>query len=285
MNTTFRLTVPFRFIQNLRLAHALLELDYRVFVSAEEAPKFVQLRKVFGVRPEIGGEKHPVLEPIEIRHKGLPSVRFGSIERPLIFPQGVFDRCRGLWRPERQYRYGFAGLMSDDRRDVLTRWMGKWFPGASPVIPPAAEPRDGILRRIARRITGATAGERRDFLPEAETVVWQSFRGRNFPGKAWDDHYFRLLGDLEFALCPNGNSVWTYRFFEAVMCGAIPIVEEGCPVYEGFRYLRMDEPETSRRWEEAIAVHNFELCRERLTVDADALRLEVENMLRGVGSR
>jgi hypothetical protein len=38
--------------------------------------------------------------------------------------------------------------------------------------------------------------------------------------------YFEVLRTSQFALCPAGDAPWSMRFFEAVMCGAIPIVSD-----------------------------------------------------------
>ena len=48
---------------------------------------------------------------------------------------------------------------------------------------------------------------------------------------------FRLLRS-KFVLWPNRDYIWSYRFFETVMSGAIPIVEED-GAYERFDYFRM----------------------------------------------
>jgi hypothetical protein len=42
----------------------------------------------------------------------------------------------------------------------------------------------------------------------------------------FNPHYFQILRRSEFALCPAGDAPWSNRFFEAVMCRAIPIVTD-----------------------------------------------------------
>ena len=37
--------------------------------------------------------------------------------------------------------------------------------------------------------------------------------------------YWDMMQRAKYVLCPDGDFVWTYRFFEAVACGAIPIIE------------------------------------------------------------
>lgn len=112
----------------------------------------------------------------------------------------------------------------------------------------------------------------------ADVVLKPSDRGRTFPGKAWDDDYFQLLCRSRFALCPNGDHVWTYRFFEAAMCGAIPVVETRCALYEGFAVHELGDAEFD--WSEAAAEHNFALCAERLTVPLATLAAEIDRLER-----
>jgi hypothetical protein len=40
------------------------------------------------------------------------------------------------------------------------------------------------------------------------------------------EHYFALLRNSKFTLCPAGDLPWSMRFFEAIMCRSIPIVSD-----------------------------------------------------------
>lgn len=52
-----------------------------------------------------------------------------------------------------------------------------------------------------------------------------SSRGRNPLLKySTDIAYYKMLGNTKFGLSPTGDCQWSYRFFEAIMCGAIPIL-------------------------------------------------------------
>jgi hypothetical protein len=91
-------------------------------------------------------------------------------------------------------------------------------------------------------------------------------RGRTFPIKSWDDPYFDILAASEFVLCPNGDDVWTYRFFESCLCGAIPVVEQTCALYEGFHLYTMNDQPTNMVWTEELAAENQRKAEELLTV-------------------
>src|SRR3546814_18431904 len=80
----------------------------------------------------------------------------------------------------------------------------------------------------------------------------------------------------KFVLCPSGdlksNGVaWTYRFFEGAICGAIPVIEDFCPAYEGYRVRSTKEPLGPIAWSRADADHNFEPARGWLVPGPDAL--------------
>ena len=42
----------------------------------------------------------------------------------------------------------------------------------------------------------------------------------------YDISYYKDLCKSKFTLCPIGNCPWSYRFFEAIMCFSIPIMEK-----------------------------------------------------------
>lgn len=80
------------------------------------------------------------------------------------------------------------------------------------------------------------------------SVEW-STRGRDDATKFFDAAYFDMMARAKFVLCPNGDFVWTYRFFEACIFGAIPIVEDTCDAYNGYHYyMSGDEYEYRRDW-------------------------------------
>jgi len=112
-----------------------------------------------------------------------------------------------------------------------------------------------------------------------EVTFWSSNRGRVFPGKSWDEEYYAFLAQSQFVLCPSGDFVWTYRFFEAALCGAIPIIERACPAYTGFRFRTMDDPLDTLVWSLEEAEYNFQQCRDRLTLPTHELSAELAALL------
>lgn len=80
-------------------------------------------------------------------------------------------------------------------------------------------------------------------------------------------------------LCPSGDYVWSYRFFESILCGAIPVIEEYCEAYNGFRFQYMSEKASNLKWSKEDAEYNFNLCVERLTIPQRDLDNEILKQL------
>jgi hypothetical protein len=272
--------LPFNLIQVLRLAHALVEAGCNLHVNPEDAAKLTQLQKVFGLRFEAGTEGVPRLSGLSIDHLK-PEARIGSIARPLIFPIAAFDYCRARWPKQRPVRVTFPGLPTTNRKEAIDRWLE--LSGLKLRVPDPDKKRS-IAQRLARKVARRLGLPRREYIHSHGVRFVLSDEGRVFPHKAWNVAYYSWLLESEFVLCPDGDFggkgiAWTYRFFESVLCGAIPVVENTSEAYEGFKFRRMSEPLSELKWSRDIAEHNFRLAMERLTVPPDELRTEVARLL------
>lgn len=79
--------------------------------------------------------------------------------------------------------------------------------------------------------------------------IISSKRGRQDKVKEIDHKYFETLHRSKFIACPNGDFVWSYRFFEAIICKAIPIIENESPLYDGYKFYRLgDKLEYRQDW-------------------------------------
>lgn len=59
------------------------------------------------------------------------------------------------------------------------------------------------------------------------SIIIASDRGRDNSKKFnLDEKYYQTLCQSKFCLSPTGDCNWSYRFFEAIMCYCIPIVED-----------------------------------------------------------
>ncbi len=276
-NQALAVNLPLQYLQAIRLTHALMESDYIVHILEEHQDKFSRLKEIFNLEYKLGVEEVPILNAVKFNHTN-PSSQIGSLERTLIFPKAGFDYCRNLWLDKRNIKICFAGLVTEKRKNTLEKWFKNNFPSSLFKLPTKESfiirLGNKLLRQLNLPVLPST------YKTELNGVVfWSSNRGRVFPLKAWDEEYFRLLADSQFVLCPSGNYVWTYRFFESIMCGAIPIIEKHCPAYKGFRYFTMDDSISNLKWSEEDVIYNYQLCFERLTVSLEELNWEIEKIL------
>ena len=110
-------------------------------------------------------------------------------------------------------------------------------------------------------------------------IVGISKLGRIYPIKIWDDDYFNQMANSKFVLCPNGDYIWTYRFFEAVICGAIPIVESTASIYQGFNFFNMNDPFEHYKYDPDLALQNYLYAKQLLTIPKKELNNEIKRIL------
>lgn len=95
----------------------------------------------------------------------------------------------------------------------------------------------GVPKTKGMLFMGLITDKRMDWLKQfPNATIINSLRGRCDSTKVYDKIYFDKMAQAKFALCPNGDFTWTYRFFEAILCGAIPIIQHYCELYEGFHF-------------------------------------------------
>jgi hypothetical protein len=196
-----------------------MEAGLKLSIEENQKPTFEYLSKRFPTNYVVGDD-HPELLNISLSHS-TPLVKIGDYGQPLLFPDSVIAACKSFWPNARDTEYLFIGLITPEREKVLS----------------------DCQRRLEK------------INPSSRVLVKNSSRGREFPEKAWDEDYYREMAKTKFVLCPNGDFVWTYRFFEAILCGAVPIVQSDCSLYEGFQYYTMESAEF--RWTEQIASSNY----------------------------
>jgi hypothetical protein len=261
----------FALIQQIRLVHAVAESGFEIAIAADQLDKFSILRERFGLHLAAARPDDPSLTPfVTIDHR-TPSTAIGAVVRPLIFPRAIVEHCRTLWPAARAHRYSFAGLLTDSRRALLEGWMAGRADGGSGLT--AQTTFGDFVRRQLIRWRGADRQRR-----IGDVTVWSSERGRRFPTKAWDEEYFRMLAASEHVLCPSGDYQWSYRFFEACLCGAVPIVEQASSLYDGFRYRLMTDARDAAPWSAADAEHNYRWCAARIVVPVDELDRELARL-------
>jgi len=86
----------------------------------------------------------------------------------------------------------------------------------------------------------------------------------------FDFYYYSVMKQSKFALCPAGDAPWSIRFFEALMCKAIPVVKNHSETWRlleerdaGYIYYLADD---LRGYSHSAARHNYELFIKHHTV-------------------
>ena len=256
-------------IQELRAIQAISESGVTIIIPAKQKNKFTLLKEKFQMQFQISENKDGIKlsEILAINHE-LPETGIVSIKKPLIFSSTITDYCKTLWKEDRQYTYTFAGLITKSRHDLISDWVSNNITKEKFSLPVT----DSFFNKKRSKIFNFFNIDSTVSKTIGNLIIWSSNRGRKFPIKAWDDEYFKVLGDSQFVLCPSGLCIWSYRFFESILCGAIPIVESNCDAYEGFRFKYMTDDASTFVWSKEDAEYNYRLCLERITVAPELLK-------------
>ena len=123
---------------------------------------------------------------ISYNHPGARNVIDGC-SVGIIFPRSLVAYCScGVWNYDKNVSYFFSGF------------------------PNHGQSRDWVM----------------SYANESDAQVSYSPTGRSIRKNTglYDYPYYDKMMSSRFALAPDGDFAWTYRFLEAIMCGAIPIV-------------------------------------------------------------
>lgn len=101
---------------------------------------------------------------------------------------------------------------------------------------------EGVEKDIEKLFIGLVTEKRKKFLKNFEdAAIFNSRKGRNTVTKRYDESYFKNMARTKFTICPNGDFVWTYRFFEAILFKSIPIIEQEYKHYQGYSYYKVGD--------------------------------------------
>lgn len=135
----------------------------------------------------------------------------------------------------------------------------------------------GAPKKRRAYFRGRLTPQRRAVMEPLGADIEASEFGRDRTKKdAWDPVYFERLASAEFGLCPHHPewggpwaTLWTYRFIDCVLVGAIPVVFRVTPLCEpfvgGFHYVWDNQLADASYLTEA-AVHNHRLAAERFAL-------------------
>lgn len=243
--------LPLNLIQNIRFAQAVAEADENIAIPREWKHVFKYLKKFFPVSVKFYGKKEKIspIKMLSYSHER-PEVRIGELSCPIVFPDAIVSYCKNKWNNTNR-NFVFSGEMYEKRKQCLQRWLDDCT--------------DSNLKISSEN----------PVVCNDHICIVSSLKGKEFPIKAWDDEYYKTLLNNQFVLCPDGDFVWTYRFFEAIMCGAMPVIENKCDLYVDFKYYDMQTPIKEITYSKKIAEHNFNLFKERYMFDKAKLKNEL----------
>lgn len=144
---------------------------------------------------------------VEIQHREARNVVDGC-PVGIIFPRSLIAYCScGVWNTNKQISYYFSGIMNTERK-------GSWL---------------------------------MSYRNDTDAKIYFSANGRSVRKNTgvYDYPYYDKLMSSRFALAPDGDFPWTYRFLEGIMCGAIPVVSKRLQPEEqelGYEYCEALEP-------------------------------------------
>jgi len=227
-------------IQNIRFALALMEKDILLVLDRGHKDKFDYLSSFFKIKIRYKNKKKIIKKAnkfIFFDHKK-PEIGFYDVSLPLVFPEKMIYLCSQF--EKKDIKFSFNGLITKKRETVINDWLKKSISKSSKL---------NVDKNFSNK----------------ETRILNSTNGRKFPIKCWDADYFKIIQGSKFVLCPNGDYVWTYRFFEAIACGAIPIVEEAAPCYKDFFFYTFKTPYNKILYLEEKVEKNLFILKENFT--------------------
>jgi len=213
-------------LQEVRVLHALCDNGVTLHCDFENYQKLQPLKDFFDCNINLG------FNPTGESFNNLvtivhhePITKVGGLTRNLIFPKSLIEFCQTENNDKLDEIY-FRGLITDKRAKSINK-----------------------LKSITNK----------------KLVIDSSNKGREFPLKTFDKDYFNEMQKYKFVFCPDGDFIWSYRFFESVMCGAIPIVENETKLFEGFYYYNLQSDLDTITWNEEWVIKNLELLNENFT--------------------
>lgn len=255
----------FFFLQEIRVLQALQEINPNINIKPSDEIKVSYLKKFLGFTFNSGFSEGIYFSTlVNINHKK-PCISISSIKKPLIFPKTIPIFLKNEWPENRIYKYSFSGLITEKRKKCIEAWLSFVY---KIKVDLKYENKFWVLLKLVFLNFKIPLNFNRFY---KELYVSSSSRGRRFPIKSWDADYYSILLNSKFVLCPSGDFIWTYRFFESILCGAIPIVEDSCDLYEGFIYYKMNSINVNYFWSQEIVEYNFNLCVNRITFSNDEI--------------
>ena len=170
-------------------------------------------------------------------------IRKQAFFSPSVHPQFIFDESYKqliyntytLSEIQRNYKFTFLGNRQPlEREAVLRRVKASLYRATSPII--FDEYRQNV--QIETKNTN---------------VLWIEYGEKGLKRGLKPTEYVKALNETDFCICPLGwGGNWTHRVIEALVCGAIPILEDAERYNIGLTDMETCIAVKNDNWEEAI---------------------------------
>lgn len=214
-------------LQEIRVIHALCDYGAEIYCTRAEYNKLIPIKEIFNGNINIGySDEGENITDLLSIIHDIPITQFKNDKKPLIFPLSLIDFCQKN-NINKTSKIYFRGKITNQRK--------------------------GSIERLKKQTN-------------VDIVIKTSIDGRKFPVKTFDIEYFNEMKNFKFIFCPDGDFIWTYRFFETVMCGGIPIIENEAEIYQGFKYYKLGDNLSELQWRPDWVSHNIEILKEKFTL-------------------
>ena len=214
-------------LQEIRLIHSLCDEGVDIYCCYTDYLKLLPIKTHFNGNIYIGyNYEGENISNILKINHTLPLTEFRDKKKSLIFPRSLIKYCYDDL-PKKRMEIFFSGKLTSKRTNSI--------------------------KKLKEKLN-------------LNLITEISHNGRNFPIKTFDKNYFDNMKKYKFIFCPDGDFIWTYRFFESVMCGAIPVIENDCELYKGFKYYKLSDDLNNIRYNEDWITHNIKILKEKFTL-------------------
>lgn len=268
-NKKFSIDINYNLIQSIRLVQSLYEANDNLIINKIHKKKFKILEKYFDLKFKFNTKKSYDISPYIKYSHNEPFIKIGNIQRTLIFPHKIINRLILSWKKNKIYDFSFVGIYTSSRKIIINDWLNNKFRSKNIINNKFSYLKNLVIEKTIKR----------EYFDSSKILILSSKKGRKFPKKSWDNNYYNILLKSKFVLCPSGDFIWSYRFFESILCGAIPIVENHCKAYDGFRYYTFNNNLNELIYSDEIINHNLELCLKKITIPTNILKKELELIL------
>lgn len=131
-----------------------------------------------------------------------PLTKIDNYSKKIIFPRSILN----FKKDEKIDKVLFIGLITPKRFFIILRFLWK------------LDKRDFLKFLIF--LFGVNE------LNGSSVHIINSNRGRQIDNKYWDQSYYELLSKYKYSFCPPGDFKWTYRYYESLLLGVIPVVND-----------------------------------------------------------